>query len=233
VILVVSNVANESADDLVGMFPSGAASLVTASNFNEAFKAGISVRDFGGSQVRIGGIPTRPRDISGVISTIPCFHPQELYYIEPADRDYVCSELSAFLIYFLSELDCLKLNPPSSRTLCGLGMHRIEWLRAAHRCGVPLFPIHLKDGIPVVEGASWERPLVRATLIGDTVVGNGAPERIAVHMRTLARAFAMPYLACVFVPDGDDYQLADLSSVPDITVPENREAILNFMGQAA
>lgn len=233
-ILVLSNVANESAHDLVGMFPSGAASLVTASDFNEAFRGGVSVGDFSSSEITIGGASTRAGEITGVVSTIAHFWPQEFYYIEPADREYVCAEMGAFFIYFLSELRCRKLNPPSSKTLSGLGLHPIEWLRAAQRCGVPLWPSRMKNGIRVPEEDEREVPVTRATLIGETIVEEGVPERIAGHLRALSRAFAMPYLSCTFAaPAGDDYLLKDLQSVPDIAALAAREAIVRFLGQAA
>ena len=229
-ILVISNVANEAADELVGMFPSGAASLVTASNFNQSFKAGISVGDFSRSEITVDGKMTSAGQIGGVVSTIPCFLPQEFYYIEPDDREYVCAEMSAFFIYFLSELRCRKLNPPSATRLSGLGMHRLEWLRIAKGCGVPLWPFRMKNGTPLAaEGTQGIRHFW-STIIGDAVVGDHTPDRIKGYMRSLSRAFAMPYLSCLFAsPDGNDYSLVELMSVPDITIPENREAIVRFL----
>jgi len=224
-------VANEAADELVGMFPSGAASLVTASNFNESFKAGISVGDFSPSEITVGGTKTRAGEIAGVISTISYFLPQELYYIEPADREYVCAELSAFFIYFLSELRCRKLNPPSAKRLSGLGMHRIECLKVAHGCGVPVWPVHLNNGVPLPAGEPQGLRCLSSTIIGDSVVEDGTPDRICGYMRSLSRAFSMPYLSCVFVSPGEGgYFLADLASVPDIATPRNREAVVRFLG---
>jgi ABC-type cobalamin transport system ATPase subunit len=42
-ILIVSNVAHESANDLAGLFPTGAASVITASDLNQSFRAAVSV----------------------------------------------------------------------------------------------------------------------------------------------------------------------------------------------
>lgn len=226
--------ANDAAAVLVGMFPEGAASLVTASNFNESFKAGISVGDFARSGLTVGGTGVTAAEIRGVVSTISHFLPQEFYYIEAEDRDYVCSELGAFMIYFLSELRCPKLNPPSARRLTGLGMHCIEWSRAAERSGVPVMAARIRNGTP--EAADDPRGLryLRSTIIGDAVVGDPAPDRVGGYMRTLSRAFSMPYLSCVFASQGgDDFLLADLASVPDASTQGNREAMVRFLGRAS
>ena len=86
-ILVLSNVANEAASDLVGLFPRGSASLVTASDLNQSLKASISVGAFSSSEVTLGGRRTTAGEIDGVVSTISYFLPQEFYYVAPADRE--------------------------------------------------------------------------------------------------------------------------------------------------
>jgi hypothetical protein len=231
-ILVISNVANEAATELVGMFPSGAASLVTASNFNRSFKAGISVGDFSPSEITVGGAKTSAGRIRGVVSTIPYFLPQEFYYIEPADREYVCAEMSAFFIYFLSELRCRKLNPPSARRLSGLGMHRVEWAKVARGCGVPVLPFRLKNGTPTAPEGAEGLQYHWCTIIGGDIVGDRAPGLVGGYMRSLSQALAVPYLSCLFVSlRGNDHFLAELMSVPDVTIPENREAIVRFLQQ--
>jgi hypothetical protein len=227
-------VANESANQLVEMFPQRAASLVTASNFNESFRIAVSVGNFAASALTIGGARISPGEISGVITTIANFFPQEFYYIEPADRNYVCAEVTAFFIYFLSELQCRKVNPPSSRTLSGLGMHHLEWMEAAHRFGIPVCPVDLKDGVPVDAVTPDDVRSVRATIVGDAILEEAVPERVQVYLRALSRAFSMPYLCADFISRGDDeYVLRGLSSVPDITASATREAIVAFMEPAA
>ena len=228
--LVLSNVANEAAQHLVDMFPPGAASLVTASDLHRSFKAAVRLADFSAATLTIEGVKLPVREIRGVVSSIAYFLPQEFYYVEPADRDYVCAETTAFFIYFLSQLDCPKLNPPTTKALCGLGMHRIEWMRAARARGIPLQPVRLQDGRTLYDDAANERPRVRATCIGDAIVEGTVPEVVRDRTRALSRAFSMPYLCAEFTSSGNDaYLLADLWSVPDIRVPVNRDAIVRFM----
>src|SRR5271165_5129744 len=101
-ILVLSNVANDAAPTLVETFGPGAASLVTASNLYESFKPAVSVNAFDSSVLTAGGPRVRASEISGVVSTIAYFLPQEYYYVTEPDREYVCTEVSAFFIYFLT-----------------------------------------------------------------------------------------------------------------------------------
>ncbi len=231
-ILVISNVANESASALVEAFEPGAASLITASNIHTSLKAAITVRDFASSALTVDGRRLTASQITGVVTTVAYFVPQEFYYVEPADRNYVCAEVRAFFIYLLSQLPCPKLNPPSSRTLSGLGMHRIEWMKAAHGFGVPVGQAHFKNGEPVVAAANGEVRRVRATIIGDSIVEEGTPARIREYLSVLSRSFGMPYLCGDFVSRGtDEYQLADLWSVPDITSPANRDTTVRFMNK--
>ena len=231
-ILVLSNVANESAAALVEAFEPGAASLITASSIHTSLHAAIAVSDFASSALTVGGRRLTARQVTGVITTIAYVLPQEFYYVEPADRDYVCAEVGALLIYLLSELVCPKLNPPSSKTLSGLGMHRIEWMKAAHGCGVPISSAHFEDGEPIVAAARGGVRCVRATIIGDSIVEEHTPARIRGYLRLLSRAFGMPYLCGDFVSRGaDEYLLTELWSVPDITIPANRDTIVRFMNK--
>lgn len=231
-ILIVSNVANESANELAGLFPPGVASVITASDLNQSFRAAVSVGDFPASRITFGGKMTPAARIAGVISTVSHFHPQEFYYIEPADRSYVCAEVTAFFIYFLSEIGCPILNPPSTKAISGLGLHRIGWLRAAHSSGVPVWPLHLRNEGAVDVVPSEGLDLRRVTLIGNDPVEDEAPERLVAHMRLLSRLFGMPYLRGVFASrPGEEFRLADLFSVPDITDSQSRGAVVRYFGK--
>ena len=215
------------------MFPPGAASLVTASNFNTSFKAAVSIGNFAASELTIGAVRISPDEISGVISTIAYFFPQEFYYIEPPDRQYVCAEMSAFFVYFLSELRCRKLNPPSSRALSGLGMHRMEWMQAARDFGVPVWPADLRNGVAAESSLQQDIRSLRATIVGGSVVEEDVPEKVRVYLRALSQAFSMPYLCADFISRGKgEYFLGALWSVPDITSSANREAMVAFMKRA-
>ena len=203
--------------------------MVTASDLNQSFRAAVSVGAFTTSRITIGGKTIPAGRIAGVVSTISYFLPQEFYYIEPADRAYVCAEVTAFFIYFLSEIGCPVLNPPTTRAICGLGLHRIGWLRAAHASGVPVWPLRLKNEAALDLVPSEGLDLARVTLIGERPVEDDAPETLVRHMTALSRLFGAPYLKGLFARrPGGEFRLTELSSVPDISEPAARRAVVRY-----
>jgi hypothetical protein len=231
-ILVISNIANKAASALVNMFPAEAAFLVTASEFHQTVKAGISVNNFRSSTFIINNKPISPTQVTGIITTITAFLPQEFYYIEPADRDYVCAEMNAFFIYFLSQLQCKKLNPSSQRTLTGLSMHKIELLKKLSALKIPLWQAHFRNGDYIAgENASRFR-LLKITKVGDVIFPSTVPEILIGYIQLIAAFFSLPYIQLYFVcTDEKEYFLADVITIPNINDDETRDAILNYFKQ--
>jgi len=228
-ILVFSHIASEAASELVTQFPAETAFLITASAFHQTVRAEISVNDFLSTCLRINGQKINVKEITGVVTTIPFFLRQEFYYIDPADRDYVCSEMNSLFIYFLSTLSCRKINPPSLRSLTGLGLHKIEVLKTARYLGIPAWPATLKNGSPTRTNPSSDTEFVRCTLIGNEFTTEEQPAMGRRYMKQLSTYYSMPYLSGIFVTENQkDYFFSDLVSVPDITPPENQKAIVKY-----
>ena len=228
-ILVFSHIASEAASELVTQFPGEAAFLITASAFHQTVRAEISVNDFLSTCLRINGQKINVKEITGVVTTIPFFLRQEFYYIDPADRDYVCSEMNSLFIYFLSTLSCRKMNPPSVRTLTGLGLHKIEVLKTVQYLDIPAWPVTLKNGSPVHTSPSSDVEFVRCTLVGNEFTTEEQPETVRRYMKQLSTYFSVPYLSGIFITENQkDYFFSDLVSVPDITPPENQKAIVKY-----
>ncbi|HZV12224.1 MAG TPA: hypothetical protein VFA55_03345, partial [Candidatus Kapabacteria bacterium] len=205
-ILVISNIANDAAPALVNSFPAGAASLIMASDVFKSFKAGIAVNDFLSSDITLSGTTIPARKIRGVVTTIPCFLPQEFYYVTAADREYVCAELQAFFIYFLSELKCKKLNPPGRKILTGLSGHKFEWLKTARHLHIPVLPLHLKNGVNTNPLNTSSVKIIKCTVVGDEIVGGEVPDRVVEYTRALSRAFSLSYISCFFATEnGKEY----------------------------
>ncbi len=226
-ILILSNIANEGAPRLADMFQPGAAHLLTASSFHKQFRGGFDLHHFSASRFKIDGVDVTAGDITGVISTISSFFPEEFYYIEEADRKYVCAEMNAFFIWFLSQLDCRKINPSTAMSFSGDTLHKIEGIKYAKRAGVPVWPVTLVNGRP----AHQPDDLTRSTcsMLGDSVIGMDTPEEIKDHLQALRRVLDVPYLNCSFVADKHGkFHLTDVRLKPDISTMDVREAILNY-----
>ena len=228
-ILLVSNIGNEAAPAWTNSCPAGALSLITASDFNESFKAGVLVNSFASSSLTFSGREIDANKISGVIATVPCFSPMEFYYIDPADRDYVCSEVNAFVSFFLSELKCKKINPPSRRSFSGLTLQKIEWAKIAHRLNIPVEPFIIKNGKHKYPSLGKHSKTFSCTIINGKIMESDMNEIAHKYVALLAGEFSLPYLTCYFsTVDNERVNLLDINSVPDITIPAYREAILNY-----
>ena len=230
-ILIISNIANEAATHLADMFPPGAASLITATSFNQTFKGGLDVNDFASSQIQINGRAVPVGEITGVITTISSFIPEEFYYIEPADRKYVCAELSAFFIYFLSQLDCKKINPPTPRSFSGPNLHRIEWIKKASAANIPIWPVSMINSKNAnAEAEKNLKPAVHTfSVLGGKIIGAQQPDLLHKYAMAVQRVFDVPFFTCYFISDkAGDYYLADIVLKPDINPVANREAIVNY-----
>lgn len=228
-ILVISNIINEDAPAWVNSFPAGAASLITASDFHLSFKAGIFVNDFSSSSLTLNGTILKPRDISGIIVTVTGFLPIEFYYIDPSDREYVCIEVNSFVNYFLSELKCKKMNPPTRRSLAGLSFQKIEWVKIAHNLNIPVMPFLIRNGKYEYPEKKRESKVISCTIIGDRVMESDTTDSIQKYVRMLAKTFSLPYLTCHFLTENNrTFHLMDISSIPDISNPLYRQAMINY-----
>jgi hypothetical protein len=230
-ILIISNIANEAAARLVELFPPGAASLITASSFHQSFRGGFDVNHFGASRININGAELSADEITGVVTTISSFIPEEFYYIEPADRKYVCAEMNAFFIYFLSQLNCKKINPPSVRSFSGPNLNRIEWIKKACAIDIPVWPVRIINSKNINEDIKDKSKLSMHaySVIGSQTIGAEPPDLLKKYMADLQQIFGTPFLSCHFISDSPGkYYLAEIITKPDIIPVANREAIVKY-----
>lgn len=77
-------------------------------------------------------------EISGILTLRPCIYPVELQHIRPSDRDYVASEINAFLLAWLTSQSCRVVNRPTPLCLAGPNWAPIQWTHAAAKVGIPV-----------------------------------------------------------------------------------------------
>src|SRR5208337_4871033 len=75
------------------------------------------------------------KEITGVLTRLPCVVEEQLLDIVPEDRPYVAAEMTAFLLFWLSSLKCPVLNRPTPTCLSGPYWHREKWVRVAAAAG--------------------------------------------------------------------------------------------------
>lgn len=230
-ILIISNIATEAAPKLVDMFPPGAASLITASSFHQCFRGGLDVNDFTSSKIEINGAPISLAEITGVVTTISSFVPEEFYYIEAPDQKYVCAEMNAFFTYFLSQLSCKKINPPTMRSFSGPNLHRIEWIKKASAANIPIWPVNMVNSTNANAAGEEQLKLkfYTCSVLSGKIISEPPHDLLQSYATEVQRIFGMPFFNCYFVSDKPGvYHLADIVLRPDITSAANREAIVNY-----
>jgi hypothetical protein len=226
-ILIVASQVDDAARRLLADFPPGESALLTCRDLSSPGWH-VSSMDARAQAVVAGGACFAASRITGVLTVLPCVFERELVHIEEEDREYVASEMTAFLLYWLSGLRCPLLNRPTAGCLSGPNWRVEQWARLAAQLGIPAVPhSRATAGLPTA-GAETERTQV-------TVVGQqfcGAPdETLRYRTRALAQAAGVDMLTAAFLCDSGLFAgtepLADLDSL------EVRRAIVRFFEERA
>jgi hypothetical protein len=79
-------------------------------------------------------------NITGVLTLLPYVTEDELTHIRSDDRQYVAAEMTAFLVCWLSILQCPILNRPTPTCLSGPNWRWRQWVSAAAKIGIQIHP---------------------------------------------------------------------------------------------
>jgi hypothetical protein len=116
------------------------------------------------------------KEVTGVLTLLPCVFEEELVDIAPAERRYVAAEMTAFLLFWLSRFKCPVLNRPTPTCLSGPYWRREKWVSVAAQAGIPVELVHRHAAPP---GSSAERELLPGpaivTVIGRRIFGEVEP----------------------------------------------------------
>jgi hypothetical protein len=177
----------------------------------------------------VGGQAIALAQITGVLTRLPCVYEQELLHIVPEDRTYVATEMNAFLISWLSQLQCPVLNRPTPTYLLGPAWRPEQWIYAAAQIGIPVLPRQRQIVLsPHVLPQVPEKPGVTVTVVGKHCFGT-VDKTLARHARNLADAAKVDLLTVNFSGDESsaDFLGADLWT--DISALEIADAILEYL----
>jgi hypothetical protein len=180
----------------------------------------------------VGGAIVPTERIDGVLTRLPCVYEWELAHIVASDRAYVSAEMTAFLLSWLSELDCPILNRPTPTCLSGPGWRQEQWTHLAARLGIPVKSV--KRYAKLGEEASVETgpdPCEAVIVVGQQCF-NAREESQAVHAQNLAAAAGVGLLGVHFtIVNGGSSSLQSVESWPDVNSSEVAEAILNYFAE--
>ncbi len=181
--------------------------------------AGLSVSGWsyrvghaGESVVPLAGTRVRGSDLRGVVCRLAHVDERDLPHIASEHREYVAAEMHAFLLSWLTELDCPVVNRPSASTLNGPAWRPEQWVAAAAAQGIgvrPTYRRHALDGDPANGSGqgSADRFLAGTSTRVVEVVGQQVLGHEGAGLRTPARQLA------------DAAGLAAMTAMFDVSVP--------------
>lgn len=137
-ILIVASNLDDQAKLLRAKWPIGKAILLSVDDLTSPGWE-ISSTNFSQSRFVAEGSTWSVKDVTGIINILPVISPYELFKIIKEDRQYVASELNAFLFYFLSKFQCQFLNKPSAFNLSGPFVKHDEWIKECIKASLPVY----------------------------------------------------------------------------------------------
>ncbi len=178
--------------------------------------------------VVVGGKILPHADITGVLTLLPSVTEQDLVDIVPEDRAYVASEMTAFLVFWLSSLICPVLNRPTPMCLSGPHWRREQWVSAAARAGIPVqsFRRRAAHGSDAVQEALPDSTIV--TVAGRSIIGEADPE-LLLHAQRLAGIAGVQLLAVNFSSPRRNARFVTASTFPDLSDDRTVEAVLECL----
>jgi hypothetical protein len=196
----------------------GEAQLLTARDLSEP---GWCHRPTGGEDVAvIGGLSIAPREITAVLTRIPGVAAETLPHIEPAERGFIAAEMNAFLLSWLSRLECPVVNRPTAGSLMGPAWSRERWLVEGCRVGFEPFARTLP--VPLPTESCQTRPIV---LVGDACIGDASSD-VGKRARALAERASVTLLGLCL--DEHD-RLVAIEPWPDIARPKTARLLLSLL----
>lgn len=179
-----------------------------------------------GSRATVAGQNVMRGAITGVLTRMPCVYEQELAHIDPDDRSYVASEMTAFLLSWLTSLTCPVLNRPTPSCLAGPNWKSEQWVRLAAGMGIAVRPVRRRA--PKDAAAPAPCSVSEVIVVGDCCFGNVAPELFA-QARLLAAAAGAALLEVQFAAPDPESAFVSASVWPNLTSSEVADAVLRCL----
>ena len=183
------------------------------------------------SRAVISGVELPACEISGVLNRLPAATETELFHIAPEDRSFVASEMTAFLMSWITSLPCPLLNRPTPNCLVGANWRVEEWLVNAHRAGIRTQPITLGSHQEHILSENLSKPSATVTVVGLRCIGD-VDHRLYDYSRRLAYRAGVDFLSVYFTGAESDAAFAGVSLTPDLMIPQVADAVLEYFSGA-
>jgi hypothetical protein len=188
----------------------------------------------------VGADVVSVREVEAAVSFLPYVNATELPHIAPDDQDYVASEAMAFLVSWLSEVPCRKLNQPHALNLSGPHLAPAQWVCEASRTGLRVRA--WERNVPTPVGKHHEpdptSQLRTVSVVGGNAIAtpftDGLPDEIMAGAARLARNVEAGMLSATFIKDSStDWEFMTAIPVVDPAAGEVADAMLDALAGAA
>jgi hypothetical protein len=215
VIVIFASRYDKSASSLVERWKNYDASLLTCDDLSVAgWRHFLNAE--GHERAVVNGKIVDVADIDAVLIRWPGVFAPELIQIAAPDRDYVASEMMAFLVSWFSSLACPVINKPTPVNLTGPAWRLEQWTYAAARLGIPVNPARRHVARDINIELAVEPAPATVTVVGDRCFGNVEP-LLHDQSRQLACAARVSLLKVGFTGREAGSSLATVDLVPDLT----------------
>jgi hypothetical protein len=230
VIIILASQYDISARQLAERWTAYGACLLTAEDLStpgwryHLSNPSVSTAVVNGRRITVG-------EIDGVVTRLPWVTEAELPHIVPADSAYVAAEVSAFLIFWLSELTCPILNRPTAGSLNGPCWRREQWVANAARAGLRIRSENRHLGLTSPATPTERDVQSTVTVVGDRCLGR-ADSSLLERSRCLAQIAKVDFLAIQFDTPDPDAVFVNATVYPEIDCAEVSDAMLQYFQRA-
>lgn len=185
------------------------------------------------SRCVIEGTPHRSSEIRGVLVRLPSVLATDLPHIVVSDREYVASEMTAFMVYWLNALGKPVLNRPTPRSLLGPGWFPEHWIYYAAQAGMRVRSMSRAIRLTWFDQPAWPEHkgsfAELTVLAGVRCFGDVAPS-LAAKARALAAAARVDLVKFLF--DGPDSNACFLAAdlCPPLDNGGIEQTVLDYFG---
>lgn len=167
--------------------------------------------------------------IRGVLVRMHAVSTSDVLHTRASDRPYIATEMTAFLLAWLSALPCPVLGKPTATSLAGPELRQEEWVHLAARNGVPIHPIRRSSRH---NNGEQEKPILNAVTVVDDSCIHAPTETVAQYARVMARAANARLLTTYFEGPPDQPIFVRALSWVDIDDPVIEDAVFARLNNA-
>ena len=215
-IIILASRYDQAARSLAERWAAQGAALLTAPDLSEPGWNFHAPARASGKAVA-GGRVVANHEITGVLTRLAGVDPAELDHVAPEDSAYVASEMTAFLLAWLSTLECPILNRPEPECLCGPAWRAERWLRFAAGLGIPVQSVSRDSRNDSSSG--FEPSSAGVTVVGEQCFGF-VDSSLANHARRLAAAAGVGLLEARFSSPERGGRFVGVNLCPDVSADD-------------